>query len=136
MRIAAEEKKPTVSVEELLNLMQDKKEREPREPKRTGRAKTGFKGFPVATIMLGLLIVALGAMIIVLKSDIAVLKSDIADLKHFKTQAATLDAKQELSALEGRINEMKKDGEGLKGAMAQVRSDLEVVKTERKQGRK
>ncbi len=65
MRIVENEKKPAVSVEELLDLLQTKKEK---EAKHVERKRSLPKALPVATIILGLLIVALGAMVIVLKS--------------------------------------------------------------------
>ncbi len=136
MGTIAETRKPTVSVEELLNLMQNKKEPEPRVANGQGKAKTGFPGFPAATIMLGLLIIALGAMITVLKSDIAILKSDIVDLNTLKTQAVTMDGKREVGALEEKLNEIKKQGEAMRGEIAQFRNEIEALKAERKQGKK
>ncbi|MBP1735338.1 MAG: hypothetical protein H6Q53_1625, partial [Deltaproteobacteria bacterium] len=98
MRIVENEKKPSVSVEELLDLLQAKKEKEAKHP---GQKRSFPKGLPVATIILGLLIVALGAMVIILKSDIGSLKNDITDLKNLKTQVATLDPKLQITTLEG-----------------------------------
>ena len=83
MRIVEEEKKPSVSVEELLDLLQTKKEKETRRPE---RERPFLKGLPIATIILGLLIVAMGVMVIILKSDTAILKNDITDLKNLKTR--------------------------------------------------
>ena len=105
MRIVENEKKPAVSVEELLDLLQAKKEKEARHPE---RQKSFFQIIPVATIILGLLIVALGTMVIILKSDIASLKNDITDLKNLKTQVAALDPKLQITTLEGKLEDFKK----------------------------
>lgn len=133
MRLVEEEKKPTVSVEELIDLLQTKKEKEGRRP---AQEKPFLKGFPVATIILGLLIVALGGMVIILKSDIATVKNDITDLKNLKTQVATLDPKLQITTLEGKIEEIKKDRETMRGEMAQLKDELESLRAERKKNRR
>lgn len=133
MRIVENEKKPTVSVEELLNLLQEKKEKEARRP---GRQKSFFKSIPVATIILGLLIVALGAMLIILKSDIVSLKNDINDLKNLKTQVAALDPKLQITTLEGKLEDFMKEREVMKGEVTQLRGEMEALKTGQKKGKK
>lgn len=133
MRIVENEKKPVVSVEELLNLLQKKKEMETKRPE---RERAFLRSLPIATIILGLLIVALGSMVIVLKSDIASLKNDITDLKNLKTHVATLDPKLQLTTLEGKLEDLKKEKEGIKGEMAQLKVEMEALKTERKKGKR
>jgi hypothetical protein len=133
MRIVEEEKKPSVSVEELLDLLQTKKEKEARRPE---RERPFLKGLPMATIILVLLIVAMGVMVIILKSDIAILKNDITDLKNLKTQVATLDPKLQITTLEGKLEDMKKEKEVMKGEMAQIKGEMEALKAERKKGKK
>lgn len=133
MRLVEDEKKPSVSVDELLDLLQTKKGK---ESQHGPGQKSLVKGLPVATIILGLLIIALGAMVIILKSDIAALKNDISDLKNLKTQVATLDPKLQITTLEGKLEEMKKEKEAMKGGIAQLRDELEALKAERKKTRR
>lgn len=129
LRIVEQEEQPSVSFEGLLELLQTKREKENR---RVEKEKPFLKDFSLATIILGLLIVALGAMTIIVKSDIATLKNDITDLKSLKAQVATLDPKKQITNLEGKVEDMKKERGMIKAELAQLQIELETIKTERK----
>ena len=129
MRIVEQEEKPSVSVEDLLELLQTKKEKDAPPPE---RERPFFSGFPLATTTLGIIIVALGIMVILLKSDIDVLKNDITELKNLKTQVATLDPKIQITNIENKLEGMKKEKEFMKGEIAQFQTEVETIKTERK----
>jgi cell division protein FtsB len=129
MRIVEQENKYTVSSEDLLELLQTK--REEGTPLQE-RKRPFLSGFPSATTALGIMIVALGIMVIILKSDIGVLKDDITDLKNLKAQVATLDPTTQVKTLESRLGDMKKEKDVIREEMAQLQADLETIKTEPK----
>jgi cell division protein FtsB len=129
MRIVEQEEKPSVSFEDLLEVLQTKRENDtPPE-----RARTLLSGFPIATTVLGIMMVAIGVMAMILKSDIATLKSDITDIKNLKAQIATLDPKIQLASIESKYEDMKKEKEVFKGEIAQLHTELETIKIERNQ---
>ncbi len=126
MRIVEQEEKPSVSFEDLLEALQTKKENDTLPE----RARTFLSGFPIATTVLGIMMVAIGIMAMILKSDIATLKSDITDIKNLKTQIATLDPKIQLANIESKLEDMKKEKEVVKGEIAQLQTELGTIKTE------
>jgi hypothetical protein len=130
IRIVEQEERPSVGVEELLGLLQAKKAEGTFIPE---RVRPFLNGFPLATTMLGTMIVALGIMLIILKFDIALLKSDIDDLKTLKGQVTSLDPQIQITDIERRLEDMKKEKELIKGELAQLLSDVETIKTERRQ---
>jgi hypothetical protein len=132
IRIVEQEEKPSVIVEDLLELLQTKKEKDTPLPE---REKPFLVGSPIATTALGIMIVALGIMVIILKSDIVVLKNDITDLKNLKAQVATLDPKIQITNIKSKLEDMKKGMEATKGEMVQLQTELETIKTERKKGK-
>jgi hypothetical protein len=129
MGIVKQENKSSVSSEDLLELLQTKREEGTPLPE---RKRSFLSGFSLATTALGVIIVALGIMVIILKSDIAVLKSDITDLKNLKTQVATLDPKIQITTIESKLEDMKKEKETIKEGVAQLQAELETIKTEPK----
>ena len=129
MRIVEQEEKPSVSFEDLLEVLQTKRENDT-SPE---RARTLLSGFPLATTVLGIMMVAIGVMAMILKSDIATLKSDIIDIKNLKDQIATLDPKIQLASIESKYEDMKKEKEVFKGEIAQLHTELETIKIERNQ---
>ena len=126
MRIVEQEEKPSVSFEDLLEVLQAKQENDTL-PERAG---TFLGGFPIATTVLGIMMVAIGIMAMILKSDIGALKSDITDIKNLKTQIATLDPKIQLANIESKLEDMKKEKDVVKGDIAQLQTELETIKTE------
>jgi hypothetical protein len=129
MRIVEQEEKPSVSFEDLLEVLQTKRENDtPPE-----RARTFPSGLPIATTVLGIMMVAIGVMAMIVKSDIATLKSDIIDIKNLKDQIATLDPKIQLASIESKYEDMKKEKEVFKGEIAQLHTELETIKIERNQ---
>lgn len=129
MRIVEQENKSSVSSEDLLELLQTK--REEGTPLQE-RKRPFLSGFPLATTALGIMIVALGIMVIILKSDIAVLKSDITDLKNLKVQVATLDPTTQVKTIESKLGDMKKEKDAIREEMSQLQAELETIKTEPK----
>ncbi|OPY66379.1 MAG: hypothetical protein A4E63_02562 [Syntrophorhabdus sp. PtaU1.Bin050] len=133
MRIVEDSPKPAVSVEELLTLMQTRKQD---ESKAAGQAHVALWNLPLGAIILGALVIALGTMMIVLKSDITVLKNDMTELKSLRTQVAVMDPKQQLNAVETKMEEANRDREVLKGQLAQLQTELDGLKSERKKGKR
>ena len=126
IRIVEQEEKPSVSFEDLLEVLQTKKENDILPE----RARTFLSGFPTATTVLAIMMVAIGIMAMILKSDIGTLKSEITDIKNLKTQIATLDPKIQLGNIESKLEDMKKEKEVVKGEIAQLQTELETIKTE------
>jgi cell division protein FtsB len=129
MRIVEQENKSQVSSEDLLELLQTKREEGALLPE---RKRPFLSGFPLATTALGIMIVALGIMVIILKSDIAVLKYDITDLKNLRAQVASLDPTTQVKTIESRLGDMKKEKDAIREEMAQLQAELETIKTEPK----
>jgi len=126
MRIVEQEEKPSVSFEDVLEVLQAKQGNDT-QPERAG---TFLSGFPIATTVLGIMMVAIGIMAMILKSDIGTLKSDITDIKNLKTQIATLDPKIQLANIESKLEDMKKEKDVVKGEIAQLQTELGTIKTE------
>jgi len=129
MRIVEQEKKSPVSTEDLLELLQTKREEGTPSPE---RKRPFLSCFPLATTALGIMIVALGIMVIILKSDIGVLKDDITDLKNLKAQVETLDPTTQVKTIESRLGDMKKEKDVIREEIAQLQAELETIKTEPK----
>ncbi|HBA53809.1 hypothetical protein [Syntrophorhabdus aromaticivorans] len=132
MQLVEKNSKPAVSVEELLTLMQTKKQES--EPKAVGQVRTVLWNLPFGAIILGALIVALGIMISVVKSDTSVLKNDMAELKSLRTQVAVMEPRQQPTTIEAMVEEARRDREILKGELTQLRAELDSLKSERKKG--
>jgi len=132
MRIVEQENKPPVSSEDLLELLQTKREE---GTSLQERKRPFLSGFPLATTALGIMIVTLGIMVIILKSDIAVLKSDITDLKNLKAQVATLDPTTQVKTIESKLGDMKQEKDVIREEVAQLQAELETIKAEPKKER-
>lgn len=129
MRIVEQENKSPVSSEDLLELLQTKREE---GTSLQERKRPFLSGFLISTTALGIMIVALGIMVIILKSDIGVLKDDITDLKNLKAQVATLDPTTQVKTIESKLGDMKKEKDAIREEMSQLQAELETIKTESK----
>jgi hypothetical protein len=126
MRIVEQEEKPSVSFEDVLEVLQTKKENDT-VPEKT---MTFLSGFPIAKVALAVMVVAIGIMAMILKSDIATLKSDITDLKNLKAQVATLNPKIQLVNIESKLEDIKREKETIKRELAQLQTEMETIKIE------
>ncbi|MBA4417022.1 MAG: hypothetical protein C0392_03785 [Syntrophus sp. (in: bacteria)] len=132
MAIYGEDKKTTVDLEELLDMMQRQNKKKGAQPKEVAE-KPKSRHFPITTLVLVALVIALGTMVTILKADITSLKSEISELKNLKTQIASIDPKLEIASLETKfdkkIEESTKEREKIKADLAQILTDIETLKT-------
>jgi septal ring factor EnvC (AmiA/AmiB activator) len=149
MAVYGEDKKTTVDLEELLEMMRRQDKKRPVYPKEDAPEKTRRregpqekakqKNFPVTTLVLVALVIALGTMVTILKTEITSMKSEISELKNLKTQMNSIDPKLEIASLETKIEkkleESNKDREKIKADLARMTADIEVLKAPRKKGK-
>ena len=146
MRVYGDVETTALDLEDLLSIAErrsGKKAAKVRNEEGASR-KPRLRNFPVATLIIVMLVIALGTMVTVLKAEITSLKSDLSDLRNVKAQIAALDPKMEIASLETKMDtkfekklgESLKEQERIKTEIAHIMANVEALKVVRQQPQK
>ncbi len=136
MEATATSRPRILNTEELLKRIETEKQKR-QEKARSARRPMALL---VAVAVMGVAILGLGAGVFLLKGELMALRSEVGELKGFKSQMVTMDPKLKLTLLEGKVDQVKADGEkavtDLVGQLAAVKEEIEALKAAAKKGRR
>ena len=89
-----------------------------------------------AVILQSFFIIALCIAAYLARSEVSVLKTEVQELRNFRTQISAMDPKLKITLLEGKLADFKKGNDSVSAEIAQIREELETLKSSMKKPRR
>jgi hypothetical protein len=133
MNVIDGQRKRPINTEELLKRIETERQRRQNNPKPYLLSRILSTS---AVILQSSFIIALCIAAYFARSEVSVLKTEVQELRNFRTQISAMDPKLKITVLEGKLADFKKGSDSVSAEIAQIREEIETLKSSMKKPRK